>query len=139
MEYFPNSNNILISCLHLGLEFFTNNFELIIVLFCRFYSFQSLHGHILRSLEANFDLLEIQVCILSELAFIFYLIPLPGKTLICLRLHLFVSAFTQRVSPLISQAIYTALYSISAFLQQVTRLTSAYFSSIPAIFSDIFV
>ena len=63
------------------------------VLFCRFYSCQLRHGHILRSLEAPFDLLATLVCIFSETAFIFYLLPLPGKTLICLPLHLFYFRF----------------------------------------------
>ena len=59
------------------------------VLFCRFYSFRSIHGHILRSLGAPSDLLTTLVCIFSEMVFMFYLLPPPGKTLICLRLHLF--------------------------------------------------
>ena len=87
-KYFPNSNNRMRSYLHLCLDFFTNNIGLIMVLFWKFYSCQLRHGHILISLEAPLDLSETLVCIFSDMAF-FWILPLPGKTLICLWLNIF--------------------------------------------------
>ena len=97
LEYFPNSNNKLNSYLQIGLELFTNNIGLITVLFWRFYFCQSRHGHILRSLEAPFDLSEMLVLIVSDMSSLFYFLPIHGKKIICLRLHIFISAFMQRV------------------------------------------
>ena len=63
LRYFPNSNNSMINYLQLGLDFFTNNIGLVMVLFWRFYSFVLRHGHILISLEAPLDLLVTLICI----------------------------------------------------------------------------
>ena len=63
LEYFTNRNNGLSSYLQTVLELFKNNIGLIMVLFYIFYSCQSRHGHIFRSLEAPIDLSEMLVFI----------------------------------------------------------------------------
>ena len=138
LDYFPNSNNRLSSYLQLGLELFAKNIGMIMVLFCRFYSCQSINGHILRFLEAPFNLWATLVFIFSKMAFMFYFLPITFKTRMWLCLHLSRFFFRAEGFLLISRAISAAFSSISAILRQVNHLTSAEFSSISSIFLAIF-
>ena len=137
LDYWTNSNNRLSSYLQLDLAFSTSNIGLSMVLFCIFYSCQSINGNILRSLEAPFNLLVTLVSIF-KMAFIFYLLFLCQDTCMTPPFTFLISAFMQLVFLLISWAISAGSSSILAILRRVTRLTSAYFSSTSDILSAIF-